>query len=323
MSTELTTIERAELALAFAETKTQLATMAGNSARIVSITNKAGYDECHGARMALKNTRVEIEKRGKAAREDATAFSKSVIAKEKELIDIIAPEESRLNSIQAAWDAEREAERQAKIDAERERIAAVERERLTLEQAEADRIRAEQQAAMEAQQAELDRQRAVLAAEREAQETAIAEQRRIAAAELAEQERLAAVERKRIADERAELEREQAEQRRIKAEADRVESDRLAKIERDRLDAEAKAAREAETKRLADEAARIRQEQEDAHNNRMSALRDGAPALRIAAIEAVKFLTANGHGNDDVTITLGFAIEQDAATHNKTARRAA
>lgn len=122
-ATELTTIERAEKVLAFAETKAALATLAKQSASIVTITNTAGLQECHAARMSLKNTRVEIGKRGKEAREDATAFSKAVIAKEKELIGIIDPEESRLQALQDTWEAEREAERQAKVDAIRKRHA--------------------------------------------------------------------------------------------------------------------------------------------------------------------------------------------------------
>lgn len=116
---------RAESALAFADTRAKLQTLAQQSERIVEITGKPGYDECHAARMVLKNTRVEIQKRGKDAREDATKFSKAVIAKEKELIDIIEPEEARLQRLQEAWDAVREAERLAKVAAERQRVQAI------------------------------------------------------------------------------------------------------------------------------------------------------------------------------------------------------
>lgn len=116
---------RAETALAFADTKTKLQALAQQSVRIVDITGKPGYDECHSARMVLKNTRVDIQKRGKEARDDATKFSKAVIAKEKELIDIIEPEEARLQQLQEAWDAAREAERQAAAEAERLRVAGI------------------------------------------------------------------------------------------------------------------------------------------------------------------------------------------------------
>lgn len=51
-------------------------------------------------RIELKKARVQIEKTGKALREDANAFAKAVIAKEKELIAIIAPEEDRLEALE-------------------------------------------------------------------------------------------------------------------------------------------------------------------------------------------------------------------------------
>jgi acetolactate synthase small subunit len=50
-----------------------------------------------------------------------------VIAAEKELVAVIEPEESRLQALQDAWDAAREAERQAKIRAEQERVEAIQK----------------------------------------------------------------------------------------------------------------------------------------------------------------------------------------------------
>lgn len=168
MTTELAPIERAKQVLSFDETKAKLADLAVQSVRIVEITTPAGYQEAQRARVELKATRVDIQKRGKAAREDATAYSKAVIEAENDLIAVIEPEESRLQELHDAWDAAREAERQAKINAEREaqrkaeedaRRAEVERQR------EADRI-ARQEAEAKAK------------AEREAR--AAAEQERIA-----------------------------------------------------------------------------------------------------------------------------------------------
>lgn len=51
-------------------------------------------------RIKLKSARVEITKRGKAMRDDANAFAKAVIAKEKELVAIIEPEEDRLKEVE-------------------------------------------------------------------------------------------------------------------------------------------------------------------------------------------------------------------------------
>lgn len=53
------------------------------------------------ARKDLKKTRVTIEKTGKVMRDDANKFAKAVIAKEKELIGIIEPEELRLAGLEA------------------------------------------------------------------------------------------------------------------------------------------------------------------------------------------------------------------------------
>lgn len=51
-------------------------------------------------RIALKNARVKIEKIGKEMREEAIKYQKDVIAKERELIGIIEPEEDRLKAIE-------------------------------------------------------------------------------------------------------------------------------------------------------------------------------------------------------------------------------
>jgi hypothetical protein len=107
MTTELAPIERAKTVLAYDETKAKLAGLAAKSERITDITGPAGYQEAQRARIELKNTRVEIQRRGKDAREDATAYSKAVIAAEKELVAVIEPEESRLQALQDAWDAAR------------------------------------------------------------------------------------------------------------------------------------------------------------------------------------------------------------------------
>jgi hypothetical protein len=119
----LTISEEAEKALAFADTAAQLQELAESSKRIVEITNPAGYAECHASRMALKNKRIEIQKRGKGAREDAAKFAKEVIAVEGRLIAIISPEEERLQTLQDAEDERRAAEKQSAVDAEKARLA--------------------------------------------------------------------------------------------------------------------------------------------------------------------------------------------------------
>ena len=312
-STELAPLDRAERVLGFVERKAQLADLARKSERIVEITGTPGYQEAQGARMALKNTRVEIQKLGKAAREDATAFSKAVIAKEKELIDVIEPEESRLQALQDAWDAAREAEKQARIRAEQERLEAI-RAKLDairdlpmqaigkaapviasmIEHAKAidvselageqQQIAAELKAqaidklvGLHAARVEADAEAARLAAER----VELDRLRREQAARQAEADRQAAAERAE-ADRLAQAARDQAaaEQRdQIAAEAaERARRETEARLEREAVEARERAQREAEAakaKAAADtEARRLREE-------RAQLERDQAEAARV------------------------------------------
>jgi hypothetical protein len=75
--------------------------------------------------MVLKTERVNLEKEGKAARDDATKFSKAVIAEEARLIALIEPEERRLESIQTAHDDRVAREKEARETAELERIERI------------------------------------------------------------------------------------------------------------------------------------------------------------------------------------------------------
>lgn len=73
--------------------------------------------ECHSAAMAATKARTAIVQAGKAARDDATRFSKAVIAEEARLIAIIQPEESRLKVLRDEWDAKEAREKAAKAEA--------------------------------------------------------------------------------------------------------------------------------------------------------------------------------------------------------------
>jgi len=124
-TTALTLPERAAVAIGAAAHEQAILALAVQAKEITTITNKDGYQQCHATRMSLKNARVEVQKKGKAAREDATAFSKAVIAEEQRLVKLIEPEETRLGGLQEQWDAAREAERQEALRVERERVEAV------------------------------------------------------------------------------------------------------------------------------------------------------------------------------------------------------
>lgn len=117
--------QRAALAVGSSKIETVIAGMISVAQSIAVITNKDGYEEAHAARIALKNTRIAIGKTSKEAREDATLFSKAVIVEEKRLIELITPEEDRLQKLQQEWDDAIEAEKQRRIEDERARQQAI------------------------------------------------------------------------------------------------------------------------------------------------------------------------------------------------------
>jgi hypothetical protein len=289
---EVAVTDRARRALAYADTRQQLETLAAQSAGITSITTRDGYAEAHRARIELKAARVEIEKRGKAAREDAQAFCAAVISAEKELVGIVKPEERRLQGLQDEWDAAREADRKAAEEAERVRVATIrshiahiargptmcagmasERIAFVLDGmraleigADFAELAAEAEATKAAAIASLEQMLAdAIKREAEAAARAAAEAER-AAAMRAEAERQAA-ERAELARLRAEAAaREAAERQRLAAEreaaaaverAERAKRDAELTEQRRQLEAE-----RAELQRQRDEAERIRREAE-------------------------------------------------------------
>jgi len=100
MTTELTLPERAAVALGTAKHEKELLELVEQSKSITEIKNKD-------------------------ARDDATKFSKAVIAEEDRLVALIEPDETRLIALRDVWDAEREAERQAKLEAEQKRVGDI------------------------------------------------------------------------------------------------------------------------------------------------------------------------------------------------------
>src|SRR5574337_712578 len=252
MSTEtaLTVAERAAIAIGAPAYEIALVDLVKESASLVQIKDKSGYQQAHSARMRLKGTRVEIQKRAKDAREDAQAFSKAVIAEEKRLVALVCPEEDRLQGLQDVWDAAREAEKQARIQAEAERVAkhranidAIRDTALHAATMGTDGIQGliveiEQHDVSEAVFEEFATGARVvrddtLTALRQLHTAALA--REAEAARLrAEREELARLraERDRLAAERVERERVEAAERARVAEAQRIEAERLAEERR-------------------------------------------------------------------------------------------
>lgn len=122
---ELTPDQRAEQALKFADTRAQLQKLAGESTSLTRVDTDDNFAAAKAAKAKLQSTRVAIEKTGKSARDDANKFQKAVIAKEKELVGLISPEEQRLAQLIATEQLRRdEAERVAR-EAEQRRAEQI------------------------------------------------------------------------------------------------------------------------------------------------------------------------------------------------------
>lgn len=315
-STALSLPQRAAVALGSSKTETDLRELVKKSADIVEVNNMAGRDQAHRIGMDLKAARVLIEKTGKAAREDAQAFSKAVIEEQKRLVEIITPEEDRVFSLRDEWDTKVENERQAKIAAEAARMAKIASAIEGIRERETDAIRKCKTAAET--QTEIDGLEQLAITEDVYQErhgeavalkaTVLESMRTVlsgrVAAEAAEVARQAAAkaEAERLEADRAEL---------VKLRAEAAERERLAKIESDRIAAE----QAAEAKRLADQAAaqaaeqRRQQEEAAAAARAEQAERDRAAAHVKAQLEEQAAALAAERA--------AFAAEQRAAEQAK------
>lgn len=147
-------------------------------------------------RLNLRDARIAIEKKGKDLRADALKYQKDVIAKEKELLSIIGPEEDRLKSLEA--EAEKikvRAARQALLPMRKEQLAFL-NETPPIDEFLLDLDNDEFITYLNGRKADkLDRDMAEI----KAREAAIADKERIAqveeAARVAERNRLEALER--------------------------------------------------------------------------------------------------------------------------------
>ena len=271
-------------------------------------------------RQAAEQERLRIqEEQRRIAAEQAEAQRQAALKAEQDRIAAQQAEQQRIAAEQA------EAQRQAALKAEQERIAAqqAEQQRIAAEQAEAQRqaaLKAEQER-IAAQQAEQQR---IAAEQAEAQRQAAlrAEQERIAAQQ-AEQQRIAAEQAKaqRKAALRAEQERiaaQQAEQQRIAAEQAEAQRQAALKAERERI-----LAQQAEEERLAaEEAARQRAEAAaKAEAERQTVLR--AEQERIAAQQAEQQRIAAEQAEAQRQAALKAEQERIAAEQAKAEREAA
>jgi hypothetical protein len=253
----LTVIERASLVFAAVKSEDELKELAKASATIVTITNQAGFDQCHAARMVLKNERLEIARIGEDGREDAVQTSKAIIAQQKKRIGLIEPEENRLKTIQDAWDAKVAAEKEAKIQLELKRVADLQSRIVELRGCQT--LSPTSGSVLIAQHiADLDKipvDSTFEEFEQQALDAKLGGLKRLGdlhVAALDHEAKQAQLEIDR--QELARLRAEQADRDRLAKEA-QAKADADAKIERDRLEEIAKTERAAEAKKLADERA--------------------------------------------------------------------
>lgn len=239
---------------AFDPTEAELTSIVAETKKV---TEESGMELVKETRTKLVKARRRIEVTGKAMRDDANKFAKAVIAREKELVSIIEPEELRLKEIEA------EVERRAVLEARKQalpvRIAALESigdnveysEDMLLEMDDnaftlykAERITAWQEketARLAEEQRKIDEEKARIAREQELEEA-----KKRAGAEAEERAKREADERVRRAEQaQADAERKvkEAEER-----AEREKKEAVEREERERVEAEKKEA--AERKRL-------------------------------------------------------------------------
>lgn len=335
IATDLTVLppsERAAIVLNSSKTEQDLAQLASILKAIVLVNSPAGRDQAHAMAMTARNARTTIEKAGKSARDDATKFSKAVIAEEKRLIDLIEPEENRVLGLRNAWDAAEAARKEA--------IARAERERIERHQAVITQIKSYPYLAREARTSEmalslLEKMHGIDLSGLEEFENAAADARIeaddqfdeiIKSKQAQEAEALQIkmeqeAESARLAQERQRIEAERQEQLRIQAERDaelKAQQDRInaqqAELNRRAAEIEAK---EEESKRL--EAAQVKKDEDSAKTQE---LREVQVDVQIATPEIVSTVArpsdeeimdvlVNHYGESKATV-LGWLVDFDA-----------
>lgn len=274
MSTELEVVSKAltdidAVSSGIAELKTQYVGV------VYEVVTTVGMDEAKAARLAIRTPRYEVERIRKAAKAPLLALGKKLDAEatriETELLKIEGPIDQQIK----AEEARKEAERQARIDAELKRVADL-HERITM-------VRGDQTLSASSGSAVIAKHIATMEGV-DVDESFEEFQQQAADAKAAGLARLQSIHAAAIAHE--------AEQARIKAEREELAQLREAQAQRD---AEAKVARDAENARQAAELKSQRDKQEAAakierqriadENEAAQKLRDEEEA-RLATVRA-------------------------------------
>ncbi|MBB5610378.1 MULTISPECIES: hypothetical protein [unclassified Janthinobacterium] len=326
-TTALSLPQRAAVALGAADYETKIKEQVAASTDITAVIDPAGRDQAHRIAMNLLKLRTGIKAVAEAARKDATEFSKAVITKEKELIALITPEEVRVFELRDTYDAKVEAEKQAAIAKERERIAAIQADISTIHDSPLDLVgktAAEIQVVIESVAAIVVSEERFAEFERDATKVVAEVSVKLAGlhvAAVASEEEAA-----RIAAERAELAqlREAAAER---ARLAQVEAERIAaeqKAEAERLAAlaaeqEAAALREREAA-----AAKLKQEAEaQAEKNRLAQAEIDRQLAELAAAKAAADADRLAAEQARIAEEAKAATERQAATDQAERDRAA
>ena len=328
-TTALTLPQRAAVALGAVDFEAKIKEQVAASTDITAVIDPAGREQAHRIGMNLLKLRTGIKAVGEAARKDATDFSKAVIAKEKDLIALITPEENRVFELRDAYDTKVEAEKQAAIAKERERITAIQADIAAIHDAPLELVGKSavdiQAAAATVAAIVVDKER-FAEFEKDAAKVVAEVSAKLAslhAAAVANEEEAA-----RIAAERAELAQLReaaAEARRIaQVEADRIAAQRQAEDDRRAAlaaeqEAEALRQREAhaaELKKQADaQAEQNRLEQVEIARQRQELLEmqaAAAEAARLAQVEADRMANDAAQAEQAAQLAVARAAEQVA-----------
>lgn len=316
MSTAITEVQTAvaefdKVAAGIAALKEQYAGV------VYEVQTTKGMDEAKKARAAIREPRYEIERVRKEAKAPILKLGKELDTRAKAITEEILAIENPIHRQIENEQSRKEAEKQAKIDAELNRVADIQARRDAIrswpmdaagkpsslveqmvDDAEGYRVTTEMFAEFAEQaQAELEVARQALKGILSERREHEAEQERIKA-EREELARLRAEAEKREAEERAEQERwrrekeDQAAAQRAQQEAElkaqREKQEAEAAAERKRIadeEAAAKAIRDAEAKKLADERAEFERQQAEARKAKEGAERIERERARVASLK--------------------------------------
>lgn len=265
MSTELVAVQTA--VAEFDKVAAGIADLRDRYSGVVyDVTTTKGMDEAKAARMAIREPRYEVERVRKAAKAPLLALGKELDTRAQRITSVLLAIEEPIDAQVKAEESRKEAERQAKIDAELQRVARLQsrvaelRGNQSLTAGSGSRLIAEHLADLE-QLVVDERLQEHLQQGQDAKAAGIARLQSLHAAALAheaEQERIRA-EREELARLRAEDERRQAAERQRIA-----EEKRQADAERAKEDAERRARIAAEEAELAARRAEVERQEREA-----------------------------------------------------------